>query len=46
MNYDFSQLNDKEFEILVNDLLSVHFGTKIERFKSGKDKGVRSSQDL
>ncbi len=40
MNYDFSQLNDKEFEILVNDLLSMKFGNSIERFKSGKDGGV------
>jgi len=40
MNYDFSQLNDKEFEILVADLLSLHFDTHIERFKSGRDGGV------
>lgn len=39
-DYDFFNLNDKEFEILVNDLLSLHFNTRIERFKSGKDGGV------
>lgn len=40
MGYDFSQLNDKEFEALVADLLSVHFDKRIERFKPGKDGGV------
>ncbi|WP_457097674.1 nSTAND3 domain-containing NTPase [Lysobacter sp. P5_B9] len=40
MEYDFSVLNDRDFEILANDLLSKHFGEKIERFKPGKDKGV------
>jgi hypothetical protein len=40
MEYDFSQLNDKEFERIVCDLLSLHFKVKIERFKPGKDKGI------
>lgn len=40
MIYDFSQLNDKEFEILSMDLLSIFFRKKIERFKPGKDSGV------
>jgi len=40
MHYDFSQLNDKEFEILVNDLLSALLQTRIERFKNGRDAGV------
>jgi len=40
MDYDFSQLNDKEFEVLVNDLLSVLLETRIERFKVGRDGGV------
>lgn len=40
MNYDFSQLNDKEFEILATDLLSHYFEKRIERFKSGRDGGV------
>ena len=40
MPYDFSQLNDKEFEAIVADLLSLEFRTRVERFKPGKDKGV------
>lgn len=40
MNYDFSQLNDKEFEILAVDLLGVYIDKRIERFKPGKDGGV------
>jgi broad-specificity NMP kinase len=40
MSYDFSQLNDKEFESLSTDLLSIYFNTRIERFKTGKDQGV------
>ena len=40
MNYNFSQLNDKEFEILTADLLSLSYGVRIERFKTGKDRGV------
>ena len=40
MGYDFSQLNDKEFEVLTADLLSTVFKKRIERFKPGKDKGV------
>lgn len=39
-DYDFSTLNDKDFEILVVDLLSAEFGVNIERFKTGKDGGV------
>jgi hypothetical protein len=40
MEYTFAQLNDKEFEALVADLLSAHFDIRIERFKTGKDGGV------
>ena len=40
MNYKFENLNDKEFECLVTDLLSVLYGERIERFKSGRDGGV------
>jgi DNA polymerase III delta prime subunit len=40
MDYDFSQLNDKEFEIFVVDLLSIAYDVRIERFKTGKDRGV------
>lgn len=39
-DYDFSTLNDKDFEILVVDLLSAELGHRIERFKSGKDGGI------
>src|SRR5579872_7273816 len=38
--YDFSKLNDKEFESLVVELLSRTLHKRIERFKPGKDKGV------
>lgn len=40
MAYDFKELNDKEFEVLVCDLLSRHFSARVERFRVGKDKGV------
>ena len=40
MDYDFSQLNDKEFETLSTDLLSIAYETRIERFKPGRDSGV------
>lgn len=39
-DYDFSSLNDKDFEELVVDLLSAEFGQRVERFKPGKDAGV------
>lgn len=39
-SYNFAALNDKEFESLAIDLLSAETGTRIERFKPGKDKGV------
>lgn len=38
--YDFKMLNDKDFEILVRDLLSAKQGVTFERFKSGRDRGV------
>lgn len=38
--YDFTALNDKEFEALACDLLSEEFGVPVERFKPGKDEGV------
>lgn len=40
MEYDFSSLNDRDFEALSLDLLAKHFQTRIERFKPGKDGGV------
>jgi len=39
-DYDFGCLNDKEFEALSTDVLSVSLDTHIERFKPGKDKGI------
>lgn len=38
--YDFSKLNDKEFEALSIDLIAKLEGRRIERFKPGKDAGV------
>ncbi len=40
MSYDFSQLNDKEFEVFTMDLLSESIGKRIERFMPGRDGGV------
>lgn len=39
-DYDFSSLNDKEFESLCSDLLTCHLGKRVERFKAGRDGGV------
>jgi len=39
-DYDFKNLNDKEFEILAIDLLSNWKNCLIERFKPGKDGGI------
>lgn len=39
-DYDFSTLNDKEFEVLCTDILSLHEGRRFERFKPGRDSGV------
>jgi GTPase SAR1 family protein len=39
-NYDFSVLNDKEFEEIVRDLLSADLSIKLRTFKKGKDKGI------
>ncbi|WP_116368675.1 restriction endonuclease [Parahaliea mediterranea] len=38
--YDFTSLNDKEFEVLVADLVSEVENCRVERFKSGRDGGV------
>ena len=40
LNYDFSALNDKEFENLCIDLISSDNGKRFERFKTGKDGGI------
>ena len=39
-DYDFKALNDKEFEVLVTDLLSARDKVTYERFKPGRDLGV------
>ncbi len=40
IDYDFSTLNDKEFENLSIELISIDKGKKFERFKQGKDGGI------
>ena len=39
-DYDFSTLNDKEFEDLSVDLISKDKDKRFERFKAGKDGGI------
>ena len=39
-NYDFSTLNDKEFEEIAKDLLNAKYNLELQSFKRGKDKGV------
>jgi hypothetical protein len=39
-DYDFRQLNDKEFEVLCTDLIGDLEGRRFDRFKPGKDAGV------
>lgn len=39
-DYDFSRLNDKEFEVLCIDLIGAMKGVRFERFKPGRDAGV------
>lgn len=39
-DYDFSTLNDKEFENLVVDLISRDRNKRFERFKAGRDGGI------
>ncbi|MDD0976860.1 restriction endonuclease [Pseudomonas fontis] len=39
-DYDFSRLNDKEFEVLCTDLIGASEGVRFERFKPGRDQGV------
>ena len=38
--YDFSSLNDKDFAVLVADLLSIEHNIRFERFKAGRDGGI------
>lgn len=40
IDYDFSTLNDKEFENLSIELISKDKGKNFERFKAGKDGGI------
>ena len=40
IDYDFSTLNDKEFENLSIDLISKDKNKRFERFKVGKDGGI------
>jgi hypothetical protein len=40
MAYDFSALNDKEFEELVRDILSIKLKIDFQSFKNGRDKGI------
>jgi hypothetical protein len=39
MNYDFTALNDKEFEQLARDILNECLGLDLQDFKPGKDQG-------
>ncbi|MEE4957046.1 restriction endonuclease [Pseudomonas alliivorans] len=39
-DYDFSRLNDKEFEVLCCDLIGAEEGVRFERFKPGRDGGI------
>ncbi|NQY21453.1 MAG: hypothetical protein HRT40_09115, partial [Campylobacteraceae bacterium] len=40
IDYDFLTLNDREFENLGIDLISIDLDKRFERFKSGKDGGI------
>jgi len=40
IDYDFSTLNDKEFENLTIELISKEKDKRYERFKAGKDGGI------
>jgi signal recognition particle GTPase len=39
-NYNFSTINDKEFESLVLDILNTEFKLNLQEFKVGKDGGI------
>lgn len=38
--YTFSSINDKEFELLVLDLLNAKFNLNLQAFKVGSDQGI------
>jgi DNA polymerase III delta prime subunit len=39
-DYDFLTLSPAEFESLTRELLQAHLGLELERFSSGRDKGI------
>jgi energy-coupling factor transporter ATP-binding protein EcfA2 len=39
-NYTFSSINDKEFELLVLDLLNAKYSLNLQVFKVGPDQGI------
>lgn len=39
-NYDFKTLSPIDFEILVRDILQEELEVRLERFKSGRDRGI------
>lgn len=39
-DYDFSTINDKDFEVLCLDLLNAKYKLNLQSFKVGKDKGI------
>lgn len=39
-DYDFHELSPQDLELLTRDLLQAELGTRIESFKSGKDRGI------
>lgn len=40
MSYDFSKLNDQEFEKLGASIIQKTSNQRVETFKAGKDAGV------
>jgi Holliday junction resolvasome RuvABC ATP-dependent DNA helicase subunit len=38
--YSFSTINDKDFEVLVLDLLNEEYSFELQNFKAGKDGGI------
>ncbi|HLO56796.1 MAG TPA: hypothetical protein VK169_21045 [Saprospiraceae bacterium] len=39
-NYNFSTINDKDFEVLALDLLNEEYNLDLQDFKTGRDKGI------
>lgn len=40
MAYDFSTLDDHDFELLARDMLNARFGMELQDFKAGRDQGI------